>query len=233
MRFPLLVIFFFYCLGANSQEFTLLGIEEEYFLQAGEAQRTKLTVQNQSDQPLRLAIRLTEVSHPDLLKTSFCTGPDCPQDDFLLELRTLQPGEIYDSVALMLQAGTEEVQGTLKYQVFDTDNPLHIITNHIKFHVQGAFPNGIMYQRPDLTVSHFNPNPIVTQASLDYLASNFKHRARILILNILGNQVMSFDLHEGQHSIKLSADQLNNGIYFYTLQLDGKNVATKKMVVRK
>lgn len=91
-----------------------------------------------------------------------------------------------------------------------------------------------MYQRPDMKISNAYPNPIVSSASIDYALNTFDdHAAKIMVMNLLGNKVMEFELMRGEHSINIPADELSNGIYFYTLQLDCKNVATKKIVVRK
>ena len=234
MKFFLPAILLFYCLSAYSQSFSLLASDEEYFMQAGDLHTSNITIQNNSQGALNLAIRILEINtEGSAVMPNICLGDNCLEEQSILEVSSLKPGEIVDQLSLTLQAGNEESQGILRYIIFDIDNPSNALEHSIRFHVQGEFPGGIMYQRPDLKVSNAYPNPIVSSATIDYSFTVLNHAARILVLNILGNQVMQFDLLDGQHSVKIPTDQLSNGIYFYTLQLDGKNVATKKMVVRK
>lgn len=234
MKVFLPVIFFLFALNAYSQEFTLLDSQEEYYAQTGEIHKSSLSIRNDSKKALRLAVRVldTDQENEELL-ASICSGENCLDRNGLLEIKPLAPGERFDGLTFHLKSSFDETQGNIRFLFFDTDNPSNAIERAFKFHVQGNFSNGIMYQRPDLKVSNAYPNPIANTATIDYSFGNAEHTARIIILNILGNQVLEHTLPPNENSIKIPTDLLANGIYFYTLQLDGKNVATKKMVVRK
>lgn len=221
-------------LQAQSQDFMLLGSEKEYFLQAGELHKSKIAIKNNATEPLRLAVRIVEADFEGLANPNICLGDQCIEDGGILEVNTLEPGEVFDGLSFLLEAGMDESRGTVRYLIFDTDNPTNALERELTFHVQGEFPAGIMFQRPDMKISNAYPNPIVSSASIDYSMDTFEdHAARIVVMNLLGNKVMEFELMSGEHSINIPTDELSNGIYFYTLQLDGKNVATKKIVVRK
>lgn len=234
MKFFLSVLLICFFFSAHSQDFALVGTGEEYFLQAGEKLQSKIAIKNNSDEPLRLAVRILESEFDkNILKPNICLGDQCLQENGILEVNTLEAGEVFDKLSFTLEAGPQETQGEVRYLIFDTDNPSNALESSIRFHVQGEFPAGIMFQRPDMKVSNAYPNPIVSNASIDYAIDSYDHTAKILVMNLLGNKVMEFELLSGQHNLKIPADELSNGIYFYTLQLDGKNVATKKIVVRK
>lgn len=221
-------------LQAQSQDFMLLGSEKEYFLQAGELHKSKIAIKNNATEPLRLAVRIVEADFEGLANPNICLGDQCIENGGILEVNTLEPGEVFDGLSFLLEAGMDESRGTVRYLIFDTDNPTNALERELTFHVQGEFPAGIMFQRPDMKISNAYPNPIVSSASIDYSMDTFEdHAARIVVMNLLGNKVMEFELMSGEHSINIPTDELSNGIYFYTLQLDGKNVATKKIVVRK
>ncbi|WPP52475.1 T9SS type A sorting domain-containing protein [Catalinimonas niigatensis] len=234
MKFFLPLIFFLYALSAYSQGFTLLNSQEEYFVQTGELHKSPLSIRNNSTKPLRLAVRVLDTDQEtEELLASICADESCLDRSGLLEIKTLEPGELFEGLSFHLKTSFEEVQGNIRFLFFDTDNPSNAIERSFKFHVQGEFPSGIMYQRPDLKVSNAYPNPIANTATIDYSLGSANNNARIIILNILGNQVLEHELPSNESSIKIPTDQLTNGVYFYTLQLNGKNVATKKMVVRK
>lgn len=234
MKFFLPLIFLFYALSAYSQGFTLLNTQEEYYTQIGELHKSPISIRNHSEKPLRLAIRVLDTDQEaEELLASICVGENCLDRNGLLEIKPLAPGELFEGLTFLLKTSFDEIQGNIRFLFFDTDNPSNAVEHSFKFHVQGEFPSGIMYQRPDLKVSNAYPNPIVNTATIDYSLGSAHHSARIIILNILGNQVLEHELPATESSIKIPTDQLTNGVYFYTLQLDGKNVATKKMVVRK
>jgi hypothetical protein len=234
MKLFLPLFLFLLSLHAQAQDFTLVGSEKEYFLQAGELHQSKIAIKNNAAEPLRLAVRILEADFEGSVSPSICLGDQCLEVGGILEVNPLEPGELFDGLSLMLEAGQDEARGAVRYLIFDTDNPSNALERKVNFHIQGEFPAGIMYQRPDMKISNAYPNPIVSSASIDYFMDTYEeHAAKILVMNLLGNKVMEFELMGGEHSINIPADELSNGIYFYTLQLDGKNVATKKIVVRK
>ena len=56
---------------------------------------------------------------------------------------------------------------------------------------------------------------------------------KITIYNVLGLVVKEIDLDKDDRSVKISLRELNSGLYMYQLLVDGKPVATKKLMVRK
>lgn len=235
MKFFLPVFIFLLSVVAQAQDFTLLGTEKEYYVQAGELHQSNITIKNNAPEPRRLAVRIIESDfHNSEVKPNICLGDQCLDDEGILEVNVLEPGEVFDGLSFSLEAGSQEKSGILRYLIFDTDNPANAQERVVTFHVQGEFPAGIMFQRPDMRISNAYPNPIVSSATIDYSIDTYGDlAAKILVMNLLGNKVMEFDLMRGEHSINIPADELSNGIYFYTLQFEGKNVATKKIVVRK
>ena len=235
MRFFLPVYMILLSVVAQAQDFTLLGTEKKYYLQAGELHRSKVMIKNNAIEPRRLAVRIVESDfHDSEVKPNICLGDQCLEGEGILEVNTLEPGEVFDGLSFSLEAGSQEKSGILRYLIFDTDNPVNAQERVVTFHIQGEFPAGIMYQRPDTKISNAYPNPIVSSATIDYSINTYDDLApKILVMNLLGNKVMEFELMRGEHSINIPADELSNGIYFYTLQFEGKNVATKKIVVKK
>ncbi len=84
------------------------------------------------------------------------------------------------------------------------------------------------------TLDQNQPNPFNGNTTIGYnLVDN--SNVALTVINIAGKTVVDFPAEQqtaGRHSYTISADELNSGIYFYTLTVDGKSV-TKKMVVNK
>lgn len=75
------------------------------------------------------------------------------------------------------------------------------------------------------------PNPASEYAQIDYsVAAN--GNAKITLYNVLGVQVSEYDLDKGDHTLRIQTRELPTGVYFYQLLLDGKKVATKKLLIR-
>jgi hypothetical protein len=90
-----------------------------------------------------------------------------------------------------------------------------------------------LFQGDRIYVSHLYPNPAVDFAQVDYQFSGNNQEVKIVIYNVLGLVVKEIDLDKVERSVKISLRELNSGLYMYQLLVDGKPVATKKLMVRK
>lgn len=83
-----------------------------------------------------------------------------------------------------------------------------------------------------LTVSNLYPNPAFDYVDLDVqINANFSD-VRLLIFNILGQQVKEVNLDVNLRTVRVNLRDLNPGMYPYQLVVDGKSLATKKLIVR-
>jgi hypothetical protein len=90
-----------------------------------------------------------------------------------------------------------------------------------------------LFQGDRIYVSQLYPNPAVDFAQVDYQFSGNNQEVKITIYNVLGLVVKEIDLDKDDRSVKISLRELNSGLYMYQLLVDGKPVATKKLMVRK
>ncbi|HWY33044.1 MAG TPA: tail fiber domain-containing protein, partial [Nitrosopumilaceae archaeon] len=74
------------------------------------------------------------------------------------------------------------------------------------------------------------PNPFAEQTVISYHIPKNAGLAQILFYNINGQQIKAVDVTKGSGQLTVYANDLTNGIYSYTLIIDGKIMATKKMV---
>ena len=89
-----------------------------------------------------------------------------------------------------------------------------------------------LFTNDKIAVSNIYPNPANEYAEIDYnIQGNFSE-AKIVIYNMLGSSVNDYDLDKSERKIRISTAEMANGIYFYQLSLDGKKVATKKLLIR-
>jgi hypothetical protein len=77
-----------------------------------------------------------------------------------------------------------------------------------------------------------NPNPFNTETNIKYYLAPSSTQATMYIYDLNGKQIDKYVLHEkGEHNIRIQKNKLNAGIYYYTLVVDGKEIATKKMIL--
>jgi hypothetical protein len=91
----------------------------------------------------------------------------------------------------------------------------------------------LLFQGDRIFVSHLYPNPAAEYAVVDYQFSNNSLEVKIAFYNVLGLVVKEIELDRDDRSAKISLRDLNSGLYMYQLLVDGKPVATKKLMVRK
>ncbi|HEX8515912.1 MAG TPA: tail fiber domain-containing protein [Bacteroidia bacterium] len=75
------------------------------------------------------------------------------------------------------------------------------------------------------------PNPFAEQTTISYFLPENTSKAQILFYNSQGKLIQSTELiQKGRGQLNVFASDLTNGIYTYTLVVDGKIIGTKKMV---
>lgn len=78
------------------------------------------------------------------------------------------------------------------------------------------------------------PNPFAEQTTISYYLPDNVTRAQIIFLDQSGKIIKAVDLTEkGKGTLNIFANDLSNGIYTFSLIIDGQTIETKKMVKAK
>ncbi|MEY4954524.1 MAG: hypothetical protein RI981_609 [Bacteroidota bacterium] len=83
-----------------------------------------------------------------------------------------------------------------------------------------------------IQVSHAYPNPASDFLDIDYQVVG-NQDLRLGFYNVLGEQVKEVSLDRDQKTLRISLRDFASGMYLYQLSIDGRSVATKKIIVRK
>ncbi|KAA6438577.1 T9SS type A sorting domain-containing protein [Dyadobacter flavalbus] len=89
-----------------------------------------------------------------------------------------------------------------------------------------------LFVNEKISVSNMYPNPASEYADLDFNIASGIRDAKVIIYNVLGSQMVELPLNKNERKIRVNTKDMPTGLYFYQLSLDGKKVATKKMLVR-
>ena len=90
----------------------------------------------------------------------------------------------------------------------------------------------ILFSNDKISISSIFPNPAGAYASIDYSLTNHTHTAKIILCNVLGNVVREYILVRDARRLNISTLELTSGVYFYSLYVDGKNVVTRKLIIK-
>lgn len=93
-------------------------------------------------------------------------------------------------------------------------------------------PEEQLYISDKITVSNIYPNPASEFAVIDYTMSGDLRDAKVIFYNVLGSKMSEHGLSKNVGKLRVDTTTMPTGLYFYQLSLDGKKVATKKMLVR-
>ncbi|HET8839454.1 MAG TPA: tail fiber domain-containing protein [Flavobacteriaceae bacterium] len=76
-----------------------------------------------------------------------------------------------------------------------------------------------------------NPNPFNKQTIISYKVPENDKSVTIMIFDMTGNLLKKYELDKPEGSITISASELHQGIFLYSLVSHGREVITKKMIV--
>lgn len=83
---------------------------------------------------------------------------------------------------------------------------------------------GILYQNA--------PNPFKENTSIDYLVSTEAKQAKILVFNMNGTLLKTYELKAfGRSSLTIAGNEFNPGMFIYSLIVDGKEIDSKRMII--
>ena len=90
-----------------------------------------------------------------------------------------------------------------------------------------------LFSNDRVWVSHVYPNPALDFVDIDFQIASTVREVRLTFYNVLGQEVKDVALEKDQKSMHIPLRELNSGMYMYQLSIDGRSVATKKLIVRK
>jgi hypothetical protein len=217
----------------NAQSFEVGSIAENYKGYVGDQIIVPVFLKNTSNKTITLVIKRSESQIGSTQKNIICPDGNCA--DFLQEEYTvkLEPGQAVQNLSLGLDAGLVQGSSRVKYLVYNKYNPNDITELDLFFSVEEKPAKTNIFTSRQITIQEVYPNPVADFAYIDYRLSNSQVKAKIVIHNILGSALAEYELSAMENKVKIRADDLAAGVYFYTLYLDNEGVMTRKLIVKR
>jgi hypothetical protein len=217
----------------RAQSFEVSGLQESYKGTIGDLIKAPLRFKNNTEKPITLILRKAETQIGGTQKNFFCIDNNCLDqrtEDYILKI---EPGQILQNFAIGLEAGLVEGFSEVKYIVYNKSNPAEASQIELNFIVEGKPEKSNIYSSRFITIHDVYPNPVIDHANIDYQLHDNQVKTKIVIHNILGNALSEYELSFAETKVKILADQLSSGIYFYTLYIENEGVMTRKLIVKK
>ncbi len=221
--------------SARAQSFELVDAPNSIEVSIGERVILPVTIRNTTDRPLQLLVRQADRILGTGQTNYFCWGSDCfdEETDRMPVSRKLDARKATDNLKIVLETGLNEGFSTVKYQIYDRDNPLDVIEYEVTFHIEERRNTDRIYDSKIIRINDVYPNPVTDFAVVDYNLLDRDVKAKVVIHNVLGSIMAEYDLPYLESKVKIQTSDYNAGVYFYTLYLDNDGVMTRKLIVRK
>jgi hypothetical protein len=101
----------------------------------------------------------------------------------------------------------------------------------LKLDANGVVSEIEKYQNSFYSISNAFPNPANSFVSIKYDISDSSQKRHIVLYDIFGKSLKKISLFDKKGTAKMNVEDLNSGIYFYSLVIDEKVISTKKLVI--
>jgi hypothetical protein len=165
---------------------------------------------------------------PGTLNT-FCWGLCYPPDLFVSPPFTVE-ANFTDSINFSGHYNPLTFAGAsvIRYVFYDSANPNDSVCANVTY---DALYVGIQNQSAKNVLSAAQPNPANTSVRFGY-SLNTENTGSVIIRNLLGSVVKKEMLAGSEGNVTVSTADLPEGIYFYSLDVNGRSLTTRKLIVR-
>ncbi len=200
----------------------------------GEDIRQSIKIKNISDRTIYVFVDRIEKVVGSTQSTNFCWGDECydAEVERLPLSRRIDPGETSDAFISVLKSGLVEGYSTVKYDIYTRSDRESIISHEVTYSVEGEHNSQVLYSSDALIFNEVFPNPVREFAIINYKVTDPDTDAKVLLHNVLGRIVGTYELPVLEQVLKIDTKEFNPGVYFYTLFVDGDGILTKKLIIR-
>lgn len=220
---------------AEAQQIRVLSEDLRFSGDLGSSQRKTIILQNESNQSKTYLLKNLRGNVGSSQKIKICLGDLCfdPKKDLAKIKISLEPGEIMTDLYLEFQLGIVETMGSFDLFFVNAENIRETFMVEARYSVSNPDTKIDEFDYKDIKLSGVYPNPSSRIAQLDYQFNNPKIKAKITINSFIGNPIAEYELDPERNSLSINVSDFKEGIYFYTLFLDNKNIVTKKLQIKK
>jgi hypothetical protein len=202
--------------------------EDLFYIMASHA-----VVTNNSDRTLQVKVKRTEIDVVEGSINMFCWGACFPPDiDISPEPTPIEAGASTDDYFFYGDYVPQGNNGTsiIKYTFFNTDDEEDEVAMTVFYVVS---PASLYDLQARTTFGNAYPNPARNQVSFDFELPSGLQSASIRIFNMLGKKVSEVAINSGMRRVAIPVHEFGEGLYFYSLVINGETTSTRKLVIQR
>ena len=191
----------------------------------------KALVYNNTNERMRIKVRRSYIVTVDSTGDYICWGACYP--DFVNETDTVgvPPGLSVDEFSAHYKPQSQIGTAVIEYLFFNDDNEDQNVKIIVKY---WASPEGIAEDAMiGGSISDIYPNPATNVVNIDYKFTPEVDFAEVRIVNLLGAVVKEIIVERDNNKLTMDISDLEGGIYFYSVLINGDIYKTKKLIVQK
>lgn len=201
-----------------------------------QAHEYDISVHNNTSNGMNIKIAREVINELTDLQFSFCWGTACfdPTVDTSANYQFVPAnGQTGETENLLADFYPKEKIGTaiVKYTAYNMDMTEAQATVVLKYWASPEAINEDVMKGG--SISDVYPNPASNNVSFDYQLTSKVNSAKIKIFNVLGSTVKEADIVGKDGKLSVNVSDLENGVYFYSVIINGEIYTTKKLIVRK
>ncbi len=192
-------------------------------------------VVNTGTQPLSIKVARKMISEVMGSENNICWGINCypPFVSVSPDAETINAGATNNSFIGDYTPNNMPGVTIIKYSFFKEVGATDSVHVTVRFDATAS----MLSTRKDLNASGVSigaasPNPASNLTSVQFSLPANSRNNKLRIFNAIGGLVKEVELVQKQGTAIITTSNLPNGVYFYTLQVDGRSVETKKLIVR-
>jgi hypothetical protein len=208
---------------------------------AGSANLNELEIHNTTGVIVTYQVNRTITPIDSCANLYYCTGVQCYSPHTQLTWTPTGPGETIGAFASLPSGpGTYGISAhydacpsqcndlTVLYRVYNIAAG-SVDTATVSLHY--VCTTGINETEQAIISVNAFPNPASSMVAINYEVKEAFGVGKISVYNMLGKQVKQITIADQQGNVKINTSDLTEGIYFYSIVLDNKVMATKKLIV--
>jgi len=119
----------------------------------------------------------------------------------------------------------------VRYTMYDVNNVSDSVSFVVTYDVAAI---GIKKNEElSFKLNFCSPNPATNFVTIPYELKQNVTNAKIVLHNILGNKVKELEINDLKGNAHLELSQLEEGVFFYSLQINQKLFSTKKLIIER
>jgi hypothetical protein len=145
---------------------------------------------------------------------------------------SIGPGEINNSFYAHYKPNNNAGMSTIRYCFFNLDNNAEELCYTVNFCVDAECLVGVEEKQEVATTTAVKPNPVSDFGAISYNINRHFNQANLFVYNSVGQVVKQEILQNKQGLLVFDASEFANGLYTYSIAVDGVMSPMQKLVVQ-